>query len=115
MVTTREELIEKAAKPLVADVGIPWEHARQNPFRPAARTVIRIALEAAAEACEQQARDFSSEEYSANQPISTITERFACAQCAADIRSLIDGIEQIGRAGRAADRRRVEAPRIPRL
>lgn len=49
MSITREELIEKAAKALVADVGIPWENARQDPFRAAARTVIRIALEAAAE------------------------------------------------------------------
>lgn len=91
---TREELIEKAVRDSWEEhgTGTPWVsvpvHLREVYIK-RTRIVIRIALEAAAEACEQQARDFSSEEYSANQPISTITERFACAQCADAIRSLI--------------------------
>ncbi len=44
--------------------------------------------EAAAKVCEQQARDFLSPEYAVPQPVGSIQERFACAECAAAIRAM---------------------------
>lgn len=46
----------------------------------------RAVLERAALICEQQARDFLSPEYAADQPLSSIGERFACGECAKAIR-----------------------------
>ncbi|KQM18415.1 hypothetical protein [Novosphingobium sp. Leaf2] len=46
------------------------------------------ALEDAARACEQQARDFLSPQYATGQPASSISERFACSECATAIRAL---------------------------
>ncbi len=50
------------------------------------------AIEAAAKVCEQQARDFLDPQYATPQPIGSITERFACSECAKAIRSLIDPV-----------------------
>lgn len=48
------------------------------------------AYEQAARVCEQQARDFLSEQYAVGQPMSSISERFACQECATAIRALSD-------------------------
>lgn len=48
------------------------------------------AYEQAAKVCEQQARDFLSEQYAVGQPMSSISERFACQECATAIRALSD-------------------------
>jgi|GEM_PF-5070617 len=45
-------------------------------------------LEEAAEICEQQAREFLSEQYATPQPIGSIMERFACTECATAIRAI---------------------------
>lgn len=45
-------------------------------------------VEACAKACEEQALQFLSPEYATGQPLSSITERFACSQCASAIRAL---------------------------
>ena len=47
-----------------------------------------IVLEEAARVCEQKRDDFLSPEYATNQPLSSITERFACTECANAIRNL---------------------------
>ena len=49
------------------------------------------ALEMAAQACEDQAIAFTSEEYATHQPLSSLLERFACGECAKAIRSLKQG------------------------
>ena len=44
------------------------------------------AMQEAAEICERQQREFLSEQYAINQPMSSFGERFACGQCAKAIR-----------------------------
>jgi hypothetical protein len=46
------------------------------------------AIEAAAEACELEAKVFASEQYATGQPLSSAGERFACSTCANSIRAL---------------------------
>jgi hypothetical protein len=46
------------------------------------------ALERAADACEEQAQVFLSTKYAVNQPLSSLSERFACGRCAEEIRDL---------------------------
>jgi hypothetical protein len=48
---------------------------------------VAAAYEDAAQICEQNMRDFLSEEYAVGQPLSSFSERFACKQCARDIRA----------------------------
>lgn len=51
-------------------------------------TTIRMAaMEEAARICEEQQRTFLSGQYAVNQPLSSLSERFACAQCARAIRA----------------------------
>jgi hypothetical protein len=47
----------------------------------------RRGLERAAEICEEQARQFLDPAYAAGQPLGSISERFACKECATAIRS----------------------------
>ncbi len=55
------------------------------------REIMAMALrderERAATKCEEQAKEFLSTQYSFHQPIGSIAERFACAECAKAIRS----------------------------
>jgi hypothetical protein len=48
--------------------------------------------ELCAKVAEQQARDFLSTEYAANQPLGSFCERFACEQVAKAIRAMPDGL-----------------------
>lgn len=48
----------------------------------------RRALEAAAKACEDQAKSFLSPEYAQGQPLLSFQEWFACGQCATAIRQI---------------------------
>ena len=47
-------------------------------------------LEEAAKACEDQRTAFLSPQYATGQPVSSISERFACTECANAIRNLKD-------------------------
>lgn len=62
-------------------------------FRAALAEALRghrlAALEEAAKVCEQQATDFLDPQYATPQPVGSITERFACKECADAIRKLI--------------------------
>jgi hypothetical protein len=49
---------------------------------------VTMMREAAAHACEEQARTFLSPEYATGQPLSSFNERFACKECADAIRAL---------------------------
>jgi hypothetical protein len=46
------------------------------------------AIEECAKVCEGQQQIFLSEEYAVEQPLSSFKERFACGQCAEEIRKL---------------------------
>lgn len=59
-----------------------------NGLTNALSAALDFALEEAAKECELMATDFLSDEYAAHQPLSSITERFACKQCAAAIRAI---------------------------
>ena len=48
----------------------------------------RDALEAAAEVCLEQQQVFLSPKYAAQQPMSSIGERLACARCSEEIRAI---------------------------
>lgn len=48
-----------------------------------------LGMEAAARICEEQAQEFLSPEYASPQPVGSITERFACNECARAIRAQI--------------------------
>ena len=50
------------------------------------KAAVEAERERCAQVCEARAREFLSEEYAYPQPIGSITERFACNQCAAAIR-----------------------------
>jgi len=50
----------------------------------------KAIYEECAAICEQQAQDFLSPQYATGQPISSIQERFACAECATAIRAAGD-------------------------
>lgn len=49
--------------------------------------IILAERERCAAVCEDQAQLFLSPQYASNQPIGSITERFACAECATAIRN----------------------------
>ncbi|MBX9594044.1 MAG: hypothetical protein K2X46_06750 [Roseomonas sp.] len=49
-------------------------------------TPTQKAMEAAAQICEAQIKVFLDPRYAANQPASSMAERFACAACAREIR-----------------------------
>jgi hypothetical protein len=46
------------------------------------------ALEEAAKACEDQAQNFLDPAYAGANPLASVRERFACSQCAYEIRKL---------------------------
>jgi len=50
--------------------------------------LVQAAIEECAKACEEQQKIFASPEYCAGQPLSSFKERFACGQCAEEIRKL---------------------------
>jgi hypothetical protein len=52
-----------------------------------AMVAIATERERAARVCEQQAHAFLSPEYTADQPLGSFEERFACASCADAIRA----------------------------
>jgi len=93
--TPREQLIEDVARAVfdgrphnvsvngvrqIPDWDIQPEHLK-DVFRRDAAIAIAIVVRRCAEACRQQAKDFLSPEYATGQPISTISERFACGEC----------------------------------
>jgi hypothetical protein len=76
----QQELCEKQAQACAA---IAVNHIERE--RVIAVTMMR---EAAAHACEEQARLFLSPEYATGQPLSSFNERFACKECADAIRAI---------------------------
>jgi len=52
-----------------------------------ARQIIAVLMEEAAKICEAQQQVFLSSQYATNQPMSSFGERFACGQCAKEIRN----------------------------
>jgi hypothetical protein len=49
---------------------------------------VRMGLEAAAKACVEQQRVFASDQYAIGQPMSSLSERFACGRCLEEIAAL---------------------------
>lgn len=82
---TPNELIEGAAR----EIGRRYKCGANPELMAGARIVIRIALEDAIKVCEQQSHDFASDEYATPQPLASLCERFACAQCIDAIRALL--------------------------
>lgn len=48
---------------------------------------VEAERERCAKVCEQQAQEFLSPQYASNQPLGSLTERFACDECASAIRN----------------------------
>lgn len=60
----------------------------RHDFRLSADAAIQVVVERCAQVCHEKAEMFRSPEYATNQPLSSVAERFACDQCAAEIRAL---------------------------
>jgi hypothetical protein len=58
-------------------------------LRETLRSAFADGIEAAAKACEAQAKAFLSPEYATDQPLSSFSERFACDECAKAIRAML--------------------------
>lgn len=64
------------------------ELVERDVHRPAGVSAAEAMREAAAQECEQLARDFLDPAYAGSNPINSLSERFACGRCAEAIRSL---------------------------
>lgn len=65
-----------------------WVEHPNNASREAWERVVAAILEQAAKVCEANEAGFLSPEYATDQPGSSFSERFACRECARDIRAL---------------------------
>lgn len=77
----------KAAKKSSDDFANQW-HSRMMAAEARVKLVRAETIEECAKVCEQQAKEFLSPEYASYQPASSLSERFACKECATAIRAL---------------------------
>ncbi|MGI9489134.1 MAG: hypothetical protein ACR2RF_25265 [Geminicoccaceae bacterium] len=81
----------KLPKDEEVEIAMRWleDHAAEQ-IRQAEQAAREAALEEAGQECEKQQKIFGSTEYATGQPVSSISERFACGSCAEAIRALKD-------------------------